>query len=445
MRRAFIPGLLILLAFNITAQESKFNELWNDPQVIEHVDYDIEKYRKGDAEIKIVDKSSKPIKNAIIEVHQLSHELLFGCNLFVLGKIETPELNQKYKSRFTDLFNSATIPFYWRDLEPQEGKPRFGNGSEQIWRLPPSDQLVKWCKTHNITPKGHALMYNRNTLMPDWTEWNDPELFMKQACFHIEGIANRYKNDIPVWDVVNEERYRILNPDLSHKVPDDYLVRCFRIACNLFPQDVKLLYNDDTQNHDRPDVYEGFVNTVIKRGLRIDGMGLQFHLFNLDSRNEFLEGSLYPLYQLTGTYDQLEKTGLPLYITEITIAGNGENGPMLQALIVRNLYRLWFSIKNMAGITWWNLGDGTAYGSENNALGGLLDKNMDPKPAYEELDKLINHEWKTNITLQTGSSNIAKFRGFYGKYRLTVKNNGKTEIKEMELTKGRSNIFIIQL
>jgi hypothetical protein len=38
-------------------------------------------------------------------------------------------------------------------LEPQQGKPRFGEGSEPIWRRPPPDQLVNWCKAHNITPK----------------------------------------------------------------------------------------------------------------------------------------------------------------------------------------------------------------------------------------------------------------------------------------------------
>ena len=66
----------------------------------------------------------------------------------------------------------------------------------------------------------------------------------------------------------------------------------------------------------------------------------------------------------------------------------------------------------MAGVTWWNLGDGTAYENENKALGGLLDKDMNPKPAYQALDKLINHEWKTNLTLATDAQGKARFRGF---------------------------------
>ena len=44
----------------------------------------------------------------------------------------------------------------------------------------------------------------------------------------------------------------------------------------------------------------------------------------------------------------------------------------------------------MAGITWWNLGHGTAVKDENEAQGGLLDANLNPKRAYRELDRLIN-------------------------------------------------------
>ena len=95
---------------------------------------------------------------------------------------------------------------------------------------------------------------------------------------------------------------------------------------------------------------------------------------------------------------------------------------MLQAEIVANLYRLWFSTPQMAGVTWWNLGDGAAFQEENKALGGLLDKDMKPKLAYQALDRLINKEWKTALTLKTDAAGEARFRGFHGKYviRLTA-------------------------
>jgi hypothetical protein len=117
----------------------------------------------------------------------------------------------------------------------------------------------------------------------------------------------------------------------------------------------------------------------------------------------------------------------------------------MQAKIAEKLYRLWFSIPNMAGITWWNLGDSTAFGVENKAMGGLLDYEMNPKPAYQALDQLINHEWKTNLKFSSDSNGNVRFRGFFGKYKITVSYNGKSIVREINLTKTGNNKFVIQL
>ncbi|MFV2067932.1 MAG: hypothetical protein ACC645_13245 [Pirellulales bacterium] len=88
---------------------------------------------------------------------------------------------------------------------------------------------------------------------------------------------------------------------------------------------------------------------------------------------------------------------MPLWITEITIGSADDDGLAIQGRVVRDIYRLWFAPPRMAGITWWNLGDGTAYGNEGVAGGGLTDHDFKPKPAYKALDQRINHDWKTNL------------------------------------------------
>ena len=193
--RLFI-GVFILLSWETFAQVSVYDQLWNDPKVNERIENNIEKYRKSNALIKIIDKDKKPLPNAKVTIQQLSHEFLFGCNLFALGQLKTPELNRKYETSFINLFNSATVPFYWGDLEPEEGKIRFKEGSSNVWRRPPPDQLVNWCHEHNIMPKGHALMYAKNMFMPDWTERNNPEAFLRQGHKHMAGIAKRFFSSI---------------------------------------------------------------------------------------------------------------------------------------------------------------------------------------------------------------------------------------------------------
>jgi len=428
-------SLGILAAARLARAEvpEAYRKLWDDPEVVARIDQDTERCRKADAVVEVVDAAGKPVGGVKITAEQQTHEFLFGCNLFVLGQLDTPELNAKYERAFAGLCNFATLPFYWGDLEPQQGKPRYAEGSAYIWRRPPPDVLLRWCKANGITPKGHCLLYAKNKFMPDWTAHDDAKAFMEQARGHMAELAGRYGREIPVWDVINEEIPRVAHPDQWHAVPDDYAIQCFQEADRLFSKDVTLVINDGTsQTHVTTDLCEANVRQLLDRGVRVDGIGIQFHT----GRGGLASGKSYPPKQLIAVYDRLGRLGLPLYITEITISGTGADGPAEQGEVVANLYRLWFSTPNMAGVTWWNLADGTAYGNENKSLGGLLDQDMNPKPAYQALDRLINHQWKTSTAGTTGADGRFRFRGFKGGYRITVGPPGKTQEFTVPVTSG---------
>jgi GH35 family endo-1,4-beta-xylanase len=434
MRRWWLLSLVWLTGFASSASAAvpeAYQKAWDE--ISPRIEQNIERCRKGDATIEVVGADGRPVPGASLEIRQKTHAYLFGCNLFALGQLDTPELNRKYEEAFAKLFNFATVPFYWRELEPQPGKPRFAEGSKRIWRRPPPDQLVKWCKAHGITSKGHALMYVKTMFMPDWIDRTDPKGLKTLGEKHMAEIGERYGRDISIWDVVNEEIPRLRHPDQWHAVPDDYLAWCFDVAGRLYPKNAKLLINDGTDEaHVHTAVYEKMVKELLERGVRVEGIGIQFHAYN---RGAMLSGKLLPPSQLYAVYEQLGRLGLPLYITEITIPGTGDDGPVQQAAIVANLFRLWFSTPAMAGVTWWNLGDGTAFQNENKALGGLLDKDMNPKPAYQALDKLINHDWRTNLSAKTNAQGKAQFRGFYGKYTVKVTAGNVTKEFEVDVMK----------
>lgn len=114
------------------------------------------------------------------------------------------------------------------------------------------------------------------------------------------------------------------------------------------------------------------------------------------------------------------KAGLPIHLSEITITSPGSDarGCAIQAIISRNLYRLWFSIKPMMGITWWNVVDDCGAPGEP-AISGLFTRDMEPKPAYHALSKLINDEWKIRLSIKPEAGGRVAFRGFKGNYCLT--------------------------
>jgi GH35 family endo-1,4-beta-xylanase len=172
----------------------------------------------------------------------------------------------------------------------------------------------------------------------------------------------------------------------------------------------------------------------LQKGLPIDEIGLQYHIFTTTEEMEnYPVNNIYlDAEAMVEILDIFNAYGLPMHISEITIPGSGQNpeNEEVQAYLVEALYKTWFATEQMKSIVWWNLVDGYAayapLGSnegENRCGGGLLRFDMSEKPAYKVLDRLINQEWKTAFE-KTVEGNETSFRGFYGEYEITV--DGKT-------------------
>ncbi len=417
-----------------------FRAVWTAPEVVQKIDAGIEQHRKGDAVILVVDKEGSPLRDIQVSAAQKSHAFLFGANLFVLGQLATPELNAGYEQAFTRIFNFASLPFYWGDLEPERGKPRFGKDAPYIWRRPPPDALLAWCKAHNITPKGHPLLWH--SINPEWMP-AEPDALHAAYTKRFGEIATRYGNDIPIWDVVNESlvcpaTYPLFSQDRA------YVSWAFEQAHQAFPDDTLLMINEVMHASHKPvdeNAYLDQVKALLASGAGIESIGFQFHFFSRDALDkQFLADPAYTPDNLWQVYETFSALGLPLYIAEITIPGSGDNGPATQAEVVEHLYRLWFSVNGMAGITWWNLVDKSAYGNEGQALGGLVDETLQPKPAYQALDRLINQEWKTDYTGKTDANGRVMFRGFAGDYQITATASDGTErVSTLQLAAGKEN------
>jgi hypothetical protein len=68
------------------------------------------------------------------------------------------------------------------------------------------------------------------------------------------------------------------------------------------------------------------------------------------------------------------------------------------------------------------------------AGGGLLHKDLSPKPVYESLKKLIRQEWHTKAQGQTDAAGKFAFRGFRGRYEVTVAAGDKTTKVQFDLS-----------
>lgn len=451
-----------------------YRRLWSE-KFNEEIDERIEKYRKSD-----FTGGGFPA-GAEIEVRQIASDFQVGCNMFNFGQLGKPEWDAQYRATWEKdgIFNAATIPFYWANFEFERGKPRYVSSEADSperwaafrksrdykpvshwtpecpweWRRPAPDRLIDFCRANNISMHGHCIIY------PAWDpDWIKPiaasDLDELQRCYdrRIEEIAGYYGDTFPQWDVVNESWNRksgTENPndwECVHDglwnrrvfVPKDYTFKALKVAERCFPANVKLCINDAAQ-----DGYFALAKMLSDRGARFDVMGFQMHIFDDVSAMKNACGidctpnkmRWNPGYQME-TFGKIDKLGRPIHLSEVTIPSPRSILPEaeadeVQARLVRDNFRLWFSWPSIYRITYWNLVDGT--GAEILAS-GFYNGDLTKKAAYYSVDQLVNHEWRTNTTVRADALGNLAFRGFKGEYELSFKDeSGRRVVRAVSL------------
>ena len=413
----------------------------------------IELYRKGDAEITFRAANGNLPQDITVEVRQKNHEFKFGANIFMLDEFESNEKNAIYRKKFPECFNLATVPFYWSDLEPEEGKPRYAVDSRKIYRRPAPDLCVEYCKENGIEPKCHCLNYDN--FVPGWVKNLPVAAHKAKLEKRFREIAARYAKDIPSFEVTNET----LQPGYSKFFfENDFLDWSYRMADRYFPNN-RLIINDYNiwwpYGYNDRNAYYMQIQRLLRDGItHLDSIGMQFHSFFPLEREADMAKERYNPESLYALMDLYARFGLAEQITEMTLPayGNNEENEYVQAELLKNVYSIFFSHPAMEAVIYWNVVDGYAAfapqgdmtAGENIYYGGLLRFDMSEKPAYKMLKHLVNEEWHTSEVVKANGSR-ATFRGFYGDYELAVHANGKTIPVDFKLSKYANNKLEILL
>lgn len=425
----------------------------------------IEKYRKGDLTITVVDGNGKIIPSAKVSIKQKNHAFRFGANIFLLDEMESDEKNETYKKRFADVFNMATLPFYWRDLEPERSHPRYDKDSPKVYRRPAPDLCMEFCEQNGIEPREHALAYER--FYPKWL--SDAPIDEVKTAYEnrCREISERYADKIPTIEVVNEMGHWDNGITTLFKDPD-FIKYSFDVAEKYFPNNqlgINEATNESWGDHClTTDKYYSYIESNILKGARIDAIGMQFHAFNKSEVEYEKTRKTYDPISLYNHMDLYARFGKPLQVTEITIPAYTDDAEdeAIQAEIIENLYPIWFSHPAIEQIIYWNLVDGYAHVAssdpatiresqgdmtrgENYYRGGLLRFDMSPKPAYNVIKRLITEVWHTEEQGTTDERGSVNFRGFYGDYDIEVESCGKCETLTVALQKSSDNSFTVKI
>lgn len=374
--------------------------------IIERAPERIRQHRMADLILRVEDADGRPAPGVEVRVEQVRHAFLFGCNIFRWGNLP-PELEPIYRERFKEVFNYATLPFYWASYEPQQGQTR-----EAQLRA-----VATWCRDNGITPKGHPVVWNHHAGAPRWLP-AEPAEARRLSDERITAILSGFRGLIDIWDVVNEavDPFRFENPltQLFREpgtVP--FVADCFKLARAAAPE-ATLVLNDYRLDQDFGRLAAQLVDDD-GRPL-YDVIGLQTHQ----------HGRVLPPDRLQAVCDGFARLGVPLHFTETTIVSGPRTdagwrttpeGEAAQAAAVERYYTTLFAHPAVQAITWWDFSDNGAW---QQAPAGFLRHDMSPKPAYEVLRRLIRQDWWTNETVRTGPDGTVTVRVFRGLQRVSA-------------------------
>lgn len=409
-RRAFLKttggasAFLLSPPFRIAAADTP--KLSNE-ELLAKAKERILQHRQGAGVIRVRDSQGRPLAGVTVEVNQLRHDFLFGCNFFRFGRIQDPEREAQYRQRFAALLNYATLGFYWPFYEPERGRPIYDY----------TDKVLDWTSQQGITCKGHPLVWDFAD--PKWLPREFAEI-SDLSHARVRDCVARFKGRLDIWDVVNEPthlgRFNTRQGEWAiSKGAVPYVAEHLAIARAANPG-ATLLVNDYRTDPPYAKILEG-LRTNGK--LPFDAIGIQSHM----------HGGGWPLHQVWDICDTYQRFNLPIHFTETTIVSGARlpdgnrwgpttpEGEARQAEYVPQFYTALFAHPAVRGITWWDFSDDGAW---QGAAAGLIRADMSPKPVYERLMALIKGEWWTRIQTTTNAQGECAIKAFHGRYRLTA-------------------------
>ncbi|MET0787729.1 MAG: endo-1,4-beta-xylanase [Cellulomonas sp.] len=385
-------------------------------------------HRRADAVVTVLRPDGRPLADTDVVVAQERHAFLFGNIGFDFvglagGEQEEPSVfggasvgsAAALADLWFDVFNAATLPFYWGGFEPVRGRP----DTARLLRA------ARWFADRGVVVKGHPLAWH--TVTAPWLlDLTTDEIAEVQDARIRREVAD-FAGVIDTWDVINE----VVIMPVFDKEPNGLTrlawergrIPTVRLAFDAARQtnpSATLLLND----FDMSTAYECLIEGVLEAGIPVDAIGLQSHMHQGYWGEEKTQAIL----------DRFARFGLPLHLTETTLL-SGElmpahiedlndhqvsswpstpEGEARQADEIERHYRTLLGHPAVQAATYWGITDEGAW---LGAPAGLVRADGTPKPAYDALRRLVKDEWWLPPTrLRTDASGRVPVSGFLGTY-----------------------------
>jgi len=413
------------------------SSLWaGEKLTLETAKIDIEKYRKVNVTLKVVDAEGRPLENVTVSVRQTYNEVMFACGTRGFEMQESTGNFTLYKEKFKEVFNSGQVHFFWPMFEPQEGKYQWAS----------RDEAVDWLRSNDLRIWGHLLIWLHEWSVPDWAKTKSYEELkgvLRNLCY---GPVNRYRDSIQLWNVFNEPEWgNVLGLSVDQQI--ELLRLGLDATREANPEAVRMInptivwgeYSAWGMTAEgkakRPLLtpYQ-FLEEVGKRGIEYEAVGLQFYTGSggvgsgFTVRDMFTTSWLLDKYAELGKSIHLTELGVPSKFVDVgdkIVTGAGYwHRPWdeeTQADWIEYFYTICYSKPYVDSISWFDLMD---YPQVFIPYSGILNGDLSPKQSFFRLKQLLN-SWTTTCEGATSPTGEYTCRGFKGEYEISVLKDGE--------------------
>jgi len=422
---------------------------------LDKANVDIEKYRKGNVTINVVDQSGQPLSDVAISYSQTSHDFIFSATL-----------DQNFQFPKDAGFNSNIVHFPYGWVEPTPGE------FDWIWADGEVNSEVR--SEINVAGNTMWLFFHGWGNVPP--EINVPE-YLKNLTFeelknsvsqHMYALSDRYKDVINIWEVL----YEVCNP-WSNELQWTWEQRLdvFKAASNAIKSanpDARIRFKDQAipyhhfmgQSVCEPmdlNAMAGwippgeFIAMADSIDMPIDILGLQIETGAVEFYQDGTP-NIHPVLDIVTISDlldyyaefdkqlMLESFNAPSMQIENGCWWHHSWNEQIQAEYATQVFTLVFSKPLSIGIDWEPTED-----SLSTEFGGLINAEHNPKPVYFALKDLIT-SWKTSGTGETDMGGEFHIRGFAGDYSIVLKTvDNQSYYRTIHIDEQRSCEFTIEL
>ncbi len=310
-------------------------------------------------------------------------------------------------SRFAEDAYASTLAREFNMIEPENVmKWTAIRPNAETFNFKPGDQVVAFAAAHRMKVRGHCLVWHNHN--PAWLSQGSftSEQLSTLLRDHISTVVKHYAGQVFAWDVVNEAFDS--SGGFEHSVWYDtpgiglkgkgtaYLEQAFRWAHAADPKAL-LFYNDyaaEGLNAKSNAIYE-MVKDFKRRGVPIDGVGLQAHVFNLSTSE---------ISSMQANIARLTALGVQVHITEMDVALpldtqkklSNQTDLSAQADIYRFVATACIQQRGCTAFQTWGFTDkytwipGFTKGAKGEPL--LFDSDYIAKPAYNALRDVLRQQ-----------------------------------------------------